>query len=85
MENIYTGYSSEACGWLVVDGVQHELCQVGPDFCILRQPIPASFVVTTDTQAELIIEVDGDRRTVVVLFRGVADCPDKLHYRKKAG
>ena len=83
--NIYTGYSSEACGWLVVDGVQHELCQVGPDFCILRQPIPGDFVVANDTQAELIIEVDGDRRGVAVLLRAAADSPDKLHYRTQAG
>ena len=83
--NVYTGYSPEACGWLVVDGVQHELCQVGPDFCILRQPIPSGFVVTNDTQAELLIEVDGNRRGVAVLLRVVADCPDKLHYRTQAG
>ena len=54
------GYSSQVRGWLVVGGVQHELAQVGPDFCILRQPIPGDFVVTDDIQAGLLIEVDGD-------------------------
>jgi len=82
---IYTGYSADACGWLVVGGVQHELSQVGRDFCILRQPIPGDLVVTNETQAKLIIEVDGDRREVAVLLRAVdLDYPDKVHYRTQA-
>jgi hypothetical protein len=83
-KNIYTGYSAAVCGWLVIGGVQHELSQVGPDFCILRQPIPGDLVVTN--QAKLIIEVDGDRREVAVLLRAVdPDYPDKVHYRTQAG
>jgi hypothetical protein len=68
-----TGYSSATCGWLVVGGVQHELSQVGPDFCILRQPIPGDFVVTDDIHAKLIIDVDGNRREVPVLLQSVGD------------
>ncbi len=77
------GYSSQICGWLVVGGVQHELAQVGPDFCILRQPIPGDFVVTNDIQAELLIEVDGDQREVAVRMGSIhPSSPKKLHFRK---
>lgn len=60
------GHSSQVRGWLVIDGVQHELAQVGPDFCILREPISSDSVVSSDIPAELIIDVDGDQRTVAV-------------------
>lgn len=77
------GYSSQVRGWLVVGGVQHELAQVGPDFCILRQPIPGDFVVTDYTQAELLIEVDGDQREVALLLSSShPSSPKKLHFRK---
>ena len=55
------GHSSKVRGWLVVDGIQHELAQVGPDFCILREPRALS-----KSQAELIVEVDGDQRMTII-------------------
>ncbi|MEZ6103366.1 MAG: hypothetical protein R3E01_30860 [Pirellulaceae bacterium] len=77
------GYSSQVRGWLVVSGVQHELAQVGPDFCILRQPISGDFLVTDGIQAELLIEVDGDQREVAVLLSSShPSSPKKLHFRK---
>ncbi len=42
--------------------MQHELAQVGPDFCILREPIASDFFGRNDIQADLLIEVDGDQR-----------------------
>ena len=60
------GYSSQVRGWLVVDGVQHELAQVGPDFCILREPLTTELSISDTLEAELTIEVDGDPRTVAV-------------------
>ena len=77
------GYSSQVLGWLVVGGVQHELAQVGPDFCILRQPISGDFLVTDDIQAGLLIEVDGDQRELaVILSSSHPSSPKKLHFRK---
>jgi len=55
------GYSSKVRGWLEIEGVRHELAQVGPDFCILREPISAS-----STSGELIVDVDGDRQSVFI-------------------
>ena len=60
------GYSSQVRGWLVVDGVKHELAQVGPDFCILREPLSIELSISDTPEAELTIEVDGDPRTVAV-------------------
>jgi hypothetical protein len=77
------GYSSQVRGWLIIAGVQHELAQVGPDFCILREPISGDFFVTNDTQADLLIEVDGDQREVAVLLSSShPSSPKKLHFRK---
>lgn len=76
------GYSSQVLGWLVVDGVQHELAHVGPDFCILREPISGDFLVTSDIHAELLIAVDGDQREVAVLLSSShQSSPKKLHFR----
>ena len=55
------GYSSKVRGWLVIAGARHELAQVGPDFCIVREPI-----VLSQTQAELVVEVDGDQKSTPV-------------------
>ena len=60
------GYSSQVRGWLVVDGVKHELAQVGPDFCILREPLSIELSISDTPEAELTFEVDGDPRTVAV-------------------
>jgi hypothetical protein len=60
------GYSSQVRGWLVVDGVKHELAQVGPDFCILREPLSTELSISDTNEAELTIEVDGAPRTVEV-------------------
>lgn len=58
------GQSSQVRGWLLIDGVQQKLAQVGSGFGILREPI-SSDVVCCDTQADLVIEVDGNQRQVV--------------------
>lgn len=77
------GYSSQVRGWLVVSEVKHELAQVGPDFCILRQPISGDFLVVDGIQAELLIEVDGDQREVAVrLCSSHPSSPKKLHFSK---
>ena len=77
------GYSSQVRGWLVVDGVAHELAQVGPDFCILRGPISGDFFGTSHVQAKLLFEVDGDQReTGVVLSASYLSSPKKLQFRK---
>ena len=60
------GYSSQVRGWLVIGGVKHELAQVGPDFCILREPLSTDLSISDTPEAELTIEVDGDPRTVAV-------------------
>ena len=75
------GYSSQVRGWLVIDGVQHELAQVGPDFCIIREPLSIDSFVSGDIQAELIIEVDGDQRAVAVkLSPSHSSSPKKLQF-----
>jgi hypothetical protein len=50
-------YSSNVRGWLVVGEQRLELAQVGPDRCVLRQPLDAP-----PSAAELVIEIDGDVR-----------------------
>lgn len=63
------GYSSRIRGWLVVDGHELPLAQVGPGFCILRQAID----IAPSTEAQLIIEVDGDQRDqTILLHAGIA-------------
>ena len=75
------GHSSQVRGWLLIDGVRHELAQVGPDFCILREPISSNFVCC-DTQADLVIEVDGTQRQVAVLLRSThLSSPKRLQFR----
>ena len=45
-----------------------ELAQVGPDHCVLRQPLDAP-----PSPAELVIEVDGDvRQQAVFLTQGIS-------------
>lgn len=76
------GYSSQIRGWLIIDGVQHELAQVGPDFCILQEPVSGNIFFSADVQAELIVEVDGDRREIVVLlFSNPPPNSKKLRFR----
>ncbi len=66
----------------MVGGVQYELAQVGPDFCILRDSIPCDFFCSGDIQAELIVEVDGNQREVAVLLcSNHLSAPKKLQFR----
>ena len=75
------GYSSQVRGWLVIASVPHELAQVGPDFCILREPLSIDTSASYNIPAELIIEVDGDQRIVVVnLSSNHSSSPKKLHF-----
>lgn len=75
------GYSSQVRGWLMIDGVQHELAQVGPNFCIIREPLSTDSFVSGDIQAELIIEVDADQRAVAVkLSSSHSSTPRKLQF-----
>jgi hypothetical protein len=55
------GYSSKVRGWLVIDGASYDLSQVGPDFCVLREPL-----LNIHTQAELVVEVDGNHKRTLV-------------------
>ncbi len=55
------GYSSKVRGWLVVGNCRHELAQVGPDFCIVREPLAFS-----QSQAELVVEIDGDQQSTSI-------------------
>jgi len=59
------GHSSQVRGWLLIDRVQHELAQVGPDFCIVRDSISIS---SSSTFGELIVEVDGNQQSFPVQF-----------------
>lgn len=80
---LHSGYSSQVRGWLVIDEVQHELAQVGPDFCILLEPIFSGGIASRDTLADLIIEVDGDTRTVTVtLSSDQPSSPKRLQFRR---
>lgn len=66
----------------MIDGVQYELAQVGPDFCIVREPISNDFFCAGDVQACLVIEVDGNQREVeVFLSSSHPSSPKKLHFR----
>jgi len=67
------GYSSQVRGWLA---------QVGPDFCILREPISGDIIGAGDVPAELIIEVDGSKREVaILLISNATSFAKKLHFR----
>ena len=80
---VSNGHSSKVRGWLVVCGVQYELAQVGPDFCIVRGPVSAQVLSETEIQAELIIEVDGDQRRVAILLRSTHTISSqKLHFQR---
>jgi hypothetical protein len=59
------GYSSSVRGWLNVDGQRYELAQVGPDFCILRNPLSGCDMSRTDVIVELVIEIDGEPSKVM--------------------
>jgi hypothetical protein len=62
-------YSSTVRGWLVADGHRLALAQVGPDHCILRRS-----VYVPPTEAERIIEVDGQRQqSRVFLQDGISE------------
>ena len=77
------GYSSQVRGWLVIAGVKYELAQVGPDFCILREPLSTELSISDTLKAELTIEVDGDHRTVSVnLLVNHPSSPKKLQFRR---
>jgi hypothetical protein len=55
--NTRTGHSSTIRGWLEANGQRFPLAQVGPDYCVVRHS-----VATPPTDAELVIEIDGDQR-----------------------
>lgn len=75
------GYSSQVRGWLEIDGVQHELAQVGPDFCILLKALSTELSISDTLKADLTVEVDGDHRTVAVnLLIGQSSNSKKLRY-----
>lgn len=67
-----SGHSASVSGWLSIDGQRHQLAQVGPDFCILRNPV----FFETDAAlnglvADLAIEVDGEQTEVDVKLLSV--------------
>ncbi len=67
----------------MIDGVQYALAQVGPDFCIVREPISSDFFCAGDVKAGLVIEVDGNQREVAVLLRSDhLHSPKRLEFRK---
>jgi len=74
------GYSSKVRGWMVVDDMQHEIAQVGPDFCILREPLEF-----TQTQAELVVEVDGDKQTTSIEIVGSEVSQNRLVFARTCG
>jgi hypothetical protein len=77
------GHSSQVRGWLVIAGVKHELAQVGPDFCILREPVSTEHSFSDAPKAELTIEVDGDHLTVAVnLLVNQSSYPKTLLFRR---
>jgi hypothetical protein len=77
------GYSSKVRGWLNIDGQRYELAQVGPDFCILRNPLPGSDIQSIDVIVELVIEIDGEPSKVMVkLLLGHSSIAKKLSFRR---
>jgi hypothetical protein len=75
------GYSSSARGWLNVDGQRYELAQVGPDFCILRNPLSGFDMSRIDTIVELVIEIDGEPSKVMAkLVSAHSSSPRKLNF-----
>lgn len=71
-----SGYSSDVRGWLVVDGQRFTLAQVGPGFCILREPRQLS-----EGRAEVQIEIDGHLdRQAVLLSRGTPAGTKRVDY-----
>lgn len=67
--NDSNGHSSTICGWLEANGQRLALAQVGPDYCVVRHGVS-----TPPTEAELVIEIDGnERRKRVFLEAGISD------------
>jgi hypothetical protein len=80
---VSNGHSSKVRGWLLVCGVQYELAQVGPDFCIVRGRLSLQVLSESEMQAELVIEVDGDQRRVAILLRSTHILSSqKLHFQR---
>jgi hypothetical protein len=67
--NDSNGYSSTIRGWLEANGHRLPLAQVGPDYCVVHHSVPIP-----PTDAELVIEIDGEeRRKRVFLQAGISD------------
>ncbi len=67
--NDSNGYSSTIRGWLEANGLRLALAQVGPGYCVVRHS-----VATPPTDAELVIEIDGnERREPVFLEAGISE------------
>lgn len=63
------GHISTVSGWLEANGQRLALAQVGPDYCVVRQG-----VATPPTEAQLVIEIDGnERRKRIFLESGISD------------
>jgi hypothetical protein len=67
----------------MVAGIPHELAQVGPGFCIVREPLDICSSDAKELRADLIIEVDGEPRSVaVILCSEQPSHPKHLRFRK---
>lgn len=76
-------FSSQVRGWLTIEGIQHELSQVGPGFCIVREPLTVEWSNGSEQRADLTIEVDGEQRCVAVVLCGESQSrPKYLYFRK---
>ena len=76
-------HSTHVRGWLTIEGIQHELAEVGPGFCIVREPLTVEWSNGSEQRAELIIEVDGAQRCVAVVLCGESQSrPKYLYFRK---
>lgn len=70
------GYSSIINGWLETNGHRLRLAQVGPDYCVVRDS-----VASPPTNAELVIEIDGEeRRQRVFLQAGISESSTTIQF-----
>jgi len=69
------GYSSEVNIYLVVDGIQYPVAQVGPESLVLRESASVR-----SGHAQLVITVDGKAEFHDVIIGAIAPCKQELAY-----
>jgi hypothetical protein len=78
MQDLTLGYSARVDLKLLVNGRLLDVAQVGPDRCVLRNPVE----LPQGTEGEIIMHVDNhERRWHVLLFEGANSDTPIVHFK----